>query len=98
MDIEISDLTPDQKRIMLILCNAAERDRSVQLIVTQGPNPIRETSTAAALIRKGLALKCGDLYQATAEGFWLGDGLRILDRQGKIPARKAEVTAWERRA
>ena len=88
MDVEIKDLSPDQRRIMLVLCNAAEDDRSVQLVHTTGPNPIRETTTGAALIRKGLALRFGDLFQATSEGFWLGDGLRILDRQGKIQARR----------
>ena len=87
-------LTGDQKRIMLILCNASETDRSVRLVCTQGPNPIRETSTGTALIRKGLASKRTDgTFQATLAGFWMGDRLRILNRLGKIPARRSARAA-----
>ncbi len=92
-------LTPDQKRIMLVLCDASEvwgsgllrrKPRAgVKLVCTQGPRPIRETTTAAALVRKGLAEKLpGGRYGATSEGYWLGDALRIEDRLGKIPARR----------
>lgn len=91
-------LTPDQKRILLILCDASERAQGpamvpVKLRCTQGPRPIRETTTAAALVRKGLAtrLEHGPRkghFQTTLEGFWMGDALRIEDRLGKIPARR----------
>lgn len=79
---------------MLVLCDAAEgrehpEQFPVRLVVTEGPRPIRETTTAAALVRKGLAERdyAGRFY-ATPEGYWLGDGLRILDRLGRIPARR----------
>jgi hypothetical protein len=92
MDTENPRLTPDQKRIMLVLCDAAESHRSVRLVTQSnaGAQPIRETTTAAALERKGLARKVAGKfrYEATTEGFWLGDTLRIEDRQGRIPARR----------
>jgi len=89
----MTNLTPDQKRIMLILADAAEDDNGnpwVRLVTTQGINPIRETTTGDALVRKGLARKSNKTgrYRATTDGFWIGDALRIEDRQGKIPARR----------
>ena len=81
-------LTADQKRILLILCNAAEANKTVKFVVDP-KRKIRETTTAAALVKKGLAVKLKDgRYKATDEGYWLGDTLRIQDRQGKVPARK----------
>ena len=81
-------LTPDQKRIALVLATA--NGGRVTLRVTQGANPIRETTTAAALVRKGLAEKVsGKVYRATLEGIWLFDGLAIENRLGKIPARRS---------
>ncbi|MEE8536909.1 MAG: hypothetical protein V3S71_02805 [Acidobacteriota bacterium] len=50
-------LTPGQKRVMLKLCNAAETGcKAVYLTYETGMNnPIRETATGCALVRKGLA-------------------------------------------
>lgn len=75
----LAGLTPDQRTILLRLCNAAELGRSVKLIASR---TIRETSTGAALVRKGLArrLRCGR-FEATDAGFWLGDGLRLEVRR-----------------
>lgn len=84
-------LTPEQKRILLVLCNADERHpgKPVRLVTTQGPRPIRETSTGAALVRKGLAVRTpSGRFSVTLDGFWMGDALRIEDRQGKVPARR----------
>jgi len=90
-------LTPDQKRILLVLCDAAERVKGpsvgprngVRLVTTQGTKPIRETTTGAALVRKGLAIRLENgHFNATIEGFWLGDTLRIEDRLGGIPPRR----------
>jgi hypothetical protein len=81
-------LTPYQKRIALLLANAAEHDRSVRLVCTKGPNPIRETTCGMALVRKGLAERLPDgTFEATLELYWLGDTLRIEDRMGRIPPR-----------
>ena len=93
-------LTPDQKRILLVLCNAAERDTvggdRVRLVCQSnaGANPIRETTTGAALVRKGLATRNNydSTFSVTTEGFWMGDALRIEDRLGKIPSRRTKVT------
>lgn len=85
-------LTPEQKRIMLLLCDAAERGKSAKLVCTTGAGkaqPIRETTTGAALVRKGLAARHENgRFEATDAGFWLGDELRIEDRLGKIPPRR----------
>lgn len=82
-------LTPEQKRIMLVLCNAAESDRAVRLVVDERAG-IRETTTGTALVRAGLARRLPDgRFEATTEGYWLGDGLRIADRLGKIPGRRS---------
>ena len=71
-------LTEDQKEIMLRLCDAAETSHSVMLMAT---NKIRETSTGCALVRKGLAIRNPDgRFEATDEGWWLGDSLRIEKR------------------
>ncbi len=95
--MELSDgtriaLTPDQKRIMLVLCNAAESNRAARLVTQSNSytNPIRETTTGDALVRKGLAFRMGrkGVFAPTMEGFWLGDALRAEDRMGKIPARR----------
>lgn len=84
-DKALRQLTPDQKRILLVLVEAAEHNRAVRL-VTKGS--IRETTTGAALVRKGLAKRLPDgRFEATTEGYWLGDALRIEDRQGRIPPR-----------
>lgn len=81
-------LTPEQKRILIVLCDAAERGRAARLVVNEKAG-IRETTTGAALARAGLARRlAGGWFEATDEGYWLGDGLRIEDRLGKIPARK----------
>ena len=85
-------MTPEQKRILLVLCDAAEHGRAVRLVCEANgvPNPIRETTTGAALVRKGLAERLADgRFEATVEGYWEGDALRIEDRLGKIPARKS---------
>lgn len=92
-------LTPDQKRILLVLCEAADRCKpgaglkpinGVRLVTNQAEaNPIRETTTGCALVRKGLAVRLSTgTFQATLEGFWLGDTLRAADRRGEIPARR----------
>lgn len=82
-------LTLDQKRILLVLCDAAERNLSVKLVVTHGNKPIRETGTGTALVRKGLAERLPNgSFRATLEGYWEGDALRLEDRLGKIPARR----------
>lgn len=96
-DLSTYNLTPDQKRIALVLADAAERAKGpglrpgngVRLVCTQGPQPIRETSTGAALVRKGLALRLSNgNFVATTEGVWIGDALRVEDRLGRIPARR----------
>ena len=94
MQLEMSDgtkvtLTPEQARILLVACDADERGRIVRLVHTTGPRPIRETTTAAALVRKGLlTIEADRIPVPTVEGLWQGDTLRILDRLGKIPARR----------
>jgi hypothetical protein len=53
-------------------------------------------SMDAFLVRKGLAVPASDLrkdrfsvtrrdFRCTIEGYWLGDSLRILNRQGELP-------------
>lgn len=75
-------LTRDQRAILLRLCNAAEKAQAVKLITETGvANPKRETSTGCALVRKGLARRLPDgRFEATDEGFWMGDGLRLAAR------------------
>ncbi len=92
-------LTPDQKRILLVLCKAMDAEMeglrsspNVRLRVgvrCVDGSEIRETTTGSALARKGLAQRFPDgSYCATVEGYWFGDGLRIEDRIGKIPRRR----------
>jgi len=93
-------LTPEQKRILLVLCDKADQFKdgthglAVKMRVKMDATPqIRETTTADALVRKGLAKEVGRRsrgrwYIATDAGYELGDGLRIEDRLGKIPARR----------
>lgn len=80
--MRISSLTPEQRAIMLRLCNAAEHGRAIKLVTETGvTKPKRETSTGCALVRKGLARRLADgRFEATDEGFWLGDALRIAAR------------------
>ena len=80
--MRISDLTREQRAIMLRLCNAAEGGRAIKLITETGvTRPRRETSTGCALVRKGLAKRLPDgRFEATDEGFWMGDALRIAAR------------------
>ncbi len=92
-------LTPDQKRILLVLCNQEDHNieeggvggQSVKLVHQANgvANPIRENNVAMALVRKELveSVRPGR-FRVTAEGYWLGDGLRIEDRLGKIPDRR----------
>ena len=91
-------LSPSQKRIMLVLCNAAESGElehsSTGVFLRNrekhGYTPIRETTTGAALVRKGVAVRLSSgAFSATDEGYWLGDGLRSEDYLGKIPARRS---------
>ena len=80
--VKISDLTREQRAIMLRLCNAAEHGRPIKLVTETGVSkPKRETSTGCALVRKGLARRLPDgRFEATDEGFWMGDALRIAGR------------------
>jgi hypothetical protein len=92
-DLTVKDLTPEQRTIMLILCRADDRhpdcEGRVKLVCTTGPIVIRETATGTALVRKGLAVRNLDgTFTATAEGYWLGDALRIEQRLGRIEPRK----------
>ena len=88
-------LTPAQAMLLLHMCNAMEHNAALACI-HQGneyTNPIREASIASCLVRKGLAVPVRNYYgkrmfRCTAEGYWLGDTLRILNRQGRIPARR----------
>lgn len=100
---EAVELTPDQASLLLHMCNAGEDNESV-VCIRQGneySNPIRETSTANCLVRKGLAVPVGGPrksrigvtrrnFRCTSEGYWLGDTLRILNRQGRIPERRTQ--------
>lgn len=100
IDKAIRDMTDYQRRIMLVLCDAAEksdgdyitwtRAHSVRLRVDGSVTPcIRETTAGRALVRKGLATQFPDgKFAVTTEGYWLGDGLRILDRMGMIGERQ----------
>ena len=93
-------LTPEQKRIMIVLCDAAENMEGkledittgvkLQWLEKAGHSPIRETTTGAALVRKGLAVRLyNGEFSATCEGYWLGDSLRAADRRGEVPARRS---------
>lgn len=84
-----TELTKDQRAILLRLCDAAERPyRSPAIRLVTEPNtvskPKRETSTGCALVRKGLARRLRDgRFEATDDGFWMGDALRIDARRSK---------------
>ena len=84
-------LNPDQKRMMLVLCDADARgDGFIKLRVTLGADPIHETTTCTTLVERGLSVRLPDgRFCVTCEGYWLGDSLRIEDRRGEIPARRA---------
>ena len=97
---ESVSLTPDQATLLLHMCDAREEGETI-VCVREGndwSNPIRETVTAGCLVRKGLAVPFGPErrgngvlrrnYRCTLEGYWLGDSLRILNRQGKLPERR----------
>lgn len=104
---KISDLTPSQRRIMLVLCEAADavfetsrgtsalEHKSTAVRLRNRPAkssdaPIRESTTGAALVRKGLAVRLrSGAFSATAEGYWLGDALRVEDRLGRVPPRRS---------
>lgn len=80
-----TELTPAQREILLRLCNAAEMHKAVRLVTWPNSvrNPKRETSTGCALVRKGLARRLRDgRFEATDEGYWMGDALRIARRNG----------------
>lgn len=86
-DRDGSKLTPYQKRILLVLCDAAEKGGpgTVRLVCK---DKTRETTAGMALVRRGLARQVfGKVYVVTDEGYHLGDALRIEDRLGKIPLR-----------
>ena len=76
-------LTPEQKTILLRLCDAAESARPLAACVVrlEATNKNRETSTGCALVRKGLATRNrAGLFAASLDGFWLGDTLRTERR------------------
>ena len=77
-------LTPEQKIIMLRLCNAAEPGSAITSLRMIQTRTVREGATASALARKGLAERLPNgRYQATSEGYWLGDALRIERRAAR---------------
>jgi hypothetical protein len=99
----LQGVTPEQRRILLVLCYArscadaaaSPRSRAVRLVCEpndRGPGshqPIRETTTGAALARKGLARRLyDDRFMATTAGFEYFDTLKFEDRLGRIPARR----------
>ena len=98
---EVVSLTPDQATLLLHMCEAREDGDTLACLWESNDysRPIRETATANCLVRKGLAVPTGKPrkdragvtrrnYRCTLEGYWLGDGLRILNRQGKLPERR----------
>lgn len=87
-DRDGAKLTPYQKRILLVLCDAAEPASAggYARLICKGKT--RETTAGMALVRRGLARRVfGKVYVATHEGYHLGDALRIEDRLGRIPPR-----------
>ncbi len=71
-------LTPDQKRILLVLCEAAEHGNPTRLVSQRHSKHIREDRVGAALVHKGLARKLPcKRFEPTLEGFWRGAALRI---------------------
>lgn len=89
----INDLTPEQKEILLRLCDQAEREmrglltgaaQITRYVALTWSNKVRETITGSALVRKGLALqhpRQPRRFACTTEGYWLGDSLRVSKRQ-----------------
>lgn len=95
------NLTPDQATLLLHMCEARENGETIVCLRESNDysHPIRETITARRLMDKGLAVPVGKPrksivgvircnYRCTLEGYWLGDSLRILNRQGKLPERR----------
>ncbi len=81
-----TDLTPAQREILLRICNAAEKGRAVRLVTEPNTTykPKREGASGGALVRKGLARRLRDgRFEATDEGYWLGDALRIDARRSR---------------
>ena len=98
---ESVNLTPDQATLLLHMCDADENGETLTCLRESNDysRPIRETATASCLMKKGLAVPVGEQrkdrvgvirrnYRCTTEGYWLGDSLRILCRQGKLPERR----------
>ena len=97
---ESVNLTPDQATLLLHMCEARETGESLVCLRESNnySQPIRETTTANCLMKKGLAVPAGEPrknldvtrrnFRCTLEGYWLGDSLRILNRQGKLPERR----------
>ncbi len=97
---ESVNLTPDQATLLLHMCDARENGETLTCLRESNDysRPIRETQTASCLMKKGLAVPAGEPrkslgvtrrnYRCTLEGYWLGDSLRILNRQGKLPERR----------
>lgn len=98
---ESVSLTPDQATLLLHMCEARENGETLVCLRESNDHyrPIRETATANCLMKKGLAVPAGEPrkdrvgvirrnYRCTLEGYWLGDSLRILNRQGKLPERR----------
>ena len=92
----ITDLTSEQKEVLLRLCDQAEREmrgfsqgltgaaQITRYVALTWSNKVRETITGAALVRKGLAIqhpRQSRRFACTTEGYWLGDSLRIWKRQ-----------------
>lgn len=76
-------LTGPQRGILLALCDAEEYSTPTfaGVVLQSDGRKIRETATGCALVRKALAKRNRDgSFQATTEGYWLGDTLRIERR------------------
>lgn len=102
----INDLTPEQKAILLRLCDQAEREmrglsqglthaaQVTRYVALTWSNKVRETITGSALVRKGLALqhpRQPRRFACTTEGYWLGDSLRVSKRQQDLDAARCPV-------
>jgi hypothetical protein len=83
-------LTPDQKRILIVLSDALVPIGFVKLRCTQAPQyPIREPTTGCALVRKGLAVRRRDgRFLITEAGLERVRPLYAEDELGKIPRRR----------
>jgi len=87
------NLTPDQKRIALVLIDAYPM--SVRLVHQDNLHryPIRERTTGAALVRKGMVtLSPRGVARATSGLLELADILRADDAAGRIPPRRIPAT------